>query len=181
MRDDAPQTMKNGTLISRINADFMAFFFLRVLPRSSASYFQNRASVITLLLALTLTVAACSGPAAVTSQQAPLTIQLSVDGTTQTFTTRAATVRQLLDENNIELGELDEVTPPPFTPLENDQTVTIVRVSESLEYGMVGVNTGLISTEVAPFGGVKQSGLGREGSHYGIEDYLELKYICLSI
>ncbi|MCA9928309.1 MAG: G5 domain-containing protein [Anaerolineales bacterium] len=133
MRDDAPQTMKNGTLISRINADFMAFFFLRVLPRSSASYFQNRASVITLLLALTLAVAACSGPAAVTSQQAPLTIQLSVDGTTQTFTTRAATVRQLLDENNIELGELDEVTPPPFTPLENDQTVTIVRVSESLE------------------------------------------------
>lgn len=44
---------------------------------------------------------------------------------------------------------------------------------------MVGVNTGLISTETAPFGGVKQSGLGREGSHYGIEDYLEMKYVCL--
>ena len=57
----------------------------------------------------------------------------------------------------------------------------ITRVQEGLEYGMVGVNTGLISTEVAPFGGVKQSGLGREGSHHGIEDYLEMKYICLSV
>ena len=55
------------------------------------------------------------------------------------------------------------------------------RIAEGLEYGMVGVNTGLISTEVAPFGGVKESGLGREGSHHGIEDYLELKYICMSI
>ncbi|NOR62464.1 MAG: succinate-semialdehyde dehydrogenase [Rhodobacteraceae bacterium] len=55
------------------------------------------------------------------------------------------------------------------------------RVAEALEYGMVGVNTGLISTEVAPFGGVKQSGLGREGSHHGIEDYLELKYICMEV
>ncbi|MGB5067631.1 MAG: aldehyde dehydrogenase family protein, partial [Albidovulum sp.] len=57
----------------------------------------------------------------------------------------------------------------------------ITRVQEALEYGMVGVNTGLISTEVAPFGGVKQSGLGREGSHHGTEDYMEMKYICLSI
>ena len=57
----------------------------------------------------------------------------------------------------------------------------ITRVQEALEYGMVGVNTGLISTEVAPFGGVKQSGLGREGSRHGIEDYLEMKYVCLSI
>jgi len=55
------------------------------------------------------------------------------------------------------------------------------RVSEALEYGMVGVNTGLISTEVAPFGGVKQSGLGREGSSHGCEDYLEMKYICMSV
>lgn len=53
------------------------------------------------------------------------------------------------------------------------------RVAEALEYGIVGVNTGLISTEVAPFGGVKQSGLGREGSKYGIEDYLEVKYVCM--
>ncbi|WOE31541.1 MULTISPECIES: NAD-dependent succinate-semialdehyde dehydrogenase [unclassified Acinetobacter] len=55
------------------------------------------------------------------------------------------------------------------------------RVGEALEYGMVGVNTGMISNEVAPFGGVKQSGLGREGSQYGIEDYLELKYLCVDI
>lgn len=55
------------------------------------------------------------------------------------------------------------------------------RVAEALEYGMVGINTGLISTEVAPFGGVKQSGLGREGSHHGVEDYLEIKYLCMSI
>ncbi|KAK8461613.1 hypothetical protein SEVIR_1G068400v4 [Setaria viridis] len=53
------------------------------------------------------------------------------------------------------------------------------RVSESLEYGLVGVNEGIISTEVAPFGGVKQSGLGREGSKYGVDEYLELKYICM--
>ena len=57
----------------------------------------------------------------------------------------------------------------------------ITRVQEQLEYGMVGVNTGLISNEMAPFGGVKQSGLGREGSHHGMDDYMELKYICLSI
>lgn len=55
------------------------------------------------------------------------------------------------------------------------------RVQEALEYGIVGVNTGIISTEVAPFGGIKQSGLGREGSHHGMDDYLELKYICTSI
>ncbi|WP_374730203.1 NAD-dependent succinate-semialdehyde dehydrogenase [Stappia sp.] len=53
------------------------------------------------------------------------------------------------------------------------------RVAEALETGMVGVNTGLISTELAPFGGVKQSGLGREGSKYGIDDFLEIKYVCL--
>ena len=57
----------------------------------------------------------------------------------------------------------------------------ITRVQEALEYGMVGVNTGLISTEVAPFGGIKQSGLGREGSRHGMEDYMEMKYICLSV
>ncbi|WCJ28638.1 Succinate-semialdehyde dehydrogenase mitochondrial [Euphorbia peplus] len=53
------------------------------------------------------------------------------------------------------------------------------RVTEALEYGLVGVNEGIISTEVAPFGGVKQSGLGREGSKYGMDDYVELKYVCL--
>ncbi len=55
------------------------------------------------------------------------------------------------------------------------------RVAEALEYGMVGVNTGLISNEVAPFGGVKQSGIGREGSKYGLEEYLEIKYLCVAV
>ncbi|GGZ06455.1 NADP-dependent succinate-semialdehyde dehydrogenase [Shewanella fodinae] len=55
------------------------------------------------------------------------------------------------------------------------------RVAEALEYGMVGINTGLISNEVAPFGGIKASGLGREGSKYGIDEYLEMKYLCMSV
>ena len=57
----------------------------------------------------------------------------------------------------------------------------ITRMQEGLEYGMVGVNSGLISNEVAPFGGIKQSGLGREGSHHGMDDFMELKYICHSV
>ena len=57
----------------------------------------------------------------------------------------------------------------------------VTKVAEALEYGMVGINTGLISTEVAPFGGVKQSGLGREGSHHGIDEFMEMKYLCVSV
>ena len=57
----------------------------------------------------------------------------------------------------------------------------VTKVAEALEYGIVGVNTGIISTEVAPFGGIKQSGLGREGSSHGMDDYMELKYICTSV
>jgi succinate-semialdehyde dehydrogenase/glutarate-semialdehyde dehydrogenase len=57
----------------------------------------------------------------------------------------------------------------------------IWRVAEAMEFGMVGVNTGVISNEVAPFGGIKQSGLGREGSSWGIDEYLEMKYICLGL
>ena len=53
------------------------------------------------------------------------------------------------------------------------------RVAESLEYGIVGVNTGIISTAAAPFGGMKQSGIGREGSHFGIDAYVEIKYVCV--
>jgi succinate-semialdehyde dehydrogenase/glutarate-semialdehyde dehydrogenase len=55
----------------------------------------------------------------------------------------------------------------------------IWRMAEALEYGMVGINTGLISTEAAPFGGMKESGIGREGSKYGIEEFLEVKYLCM--
>lgn len=57
----------------------------------------------------------------------------------------------------------------------------VYKVAEALEYGIVGVNTGIISTELAPFGGIKQSGLGREGSHHGIEEFLEMKYICMAV
>mgnify|MGYP001579267243 FL=1 len=52
-------------------------------------------------------------------------------------------------------------------------------MAEGVEYGIVGINTGIISTEVAPFGGMKESGLGREGSKYGIDDYLEIKYVLM--
>ena len=55
------------------------------------------------------------------------------------------------------------------------------RVAEALEAGIVGINTGLISTEVAPFGGIKQSGLGREGSRHGLDDFMEIKYLCIGI
>src|SRR3546814_17677628 len=55
------------------------------------------------------------------------------------------------------------------------------RVAEALECGIVGINTGLVSTEVAPFGGVKQSGVGREGPRHGLHDYTELKYVCIEI
>jgi Aldehyde dehydrogenase family len=55
----------------------------------------------------------------------------------------------------------------------------IWRVAEALEYGIVGINEGIISTEIAPFGGMKESGIGREGSKYGIEEFLEVKYLCM--
>ena len=58
---------------------------------------------------------------------------------------------------------------------------TIWQVAEELESGMVGINTGLVSTAEAPFGGIKQSGQGREGSRHGVEDYLEMKYLCIAI
>jgi len=57
----------------------------------------------------------------------------------------------------------------------------IFRVSEALEYGMVGVNTGLVATTVAPFGGVKESGIGREGSKYGLDEFMEVKYVCIGL
>lgn len=54
-------------------------------------------------------------------------------------------------------------------------------MAEALDYGMVGINTGILSTEVAPFGGVKQSGIGREGSRHGLDEYLEMKYLCIGL
>lgn len=61
----------------------------------------------------------------------------------------------------------------------SEDLATVTRVREQLQYGMIGVNTGVVSTEVAPFGGVKESGFGREGSKYGIEDYLSIKYSAI--
>ena len=55
----------------------------------------------------------------------------------------------------------------------------VYRVSEKLEFGIIGVNEGIISNEMAPFGGIKESGNGREGSKYGLDDYLEIKYVCV--
>ena len=70
------------------------------------------------------------------------------------------------------------VSPPTSTASDLGR---VWRVSEGLEYGIVGVNTGIISTEVAPFGGMKESGIGREGSKYGLDDWLEIKYVCLGV
>ena len=64
-------------------------------------------------------------------------------------------------------------------PSPDESARIISTLAEALEYGIVGINTGIISTEVAPFGGVKESGLGREGSKYGIEEFLEIKYLCI--
>jgi succinate-semialdehyde dehydrogenase/glutarate-semialdehyde dehydrogenase len=90
----------------------------------------------------------------------------------------------------------------PIIPFENDDEVValannsqfglasyfysrdigrIWKVAEALDYGIVGVNSGIVSNEVAPFGGVKQSGLGREGSAFGMDEYLELKYVCIAL
>lgn len=96
----------------------------------------------------------------------------------ETFGPVAPLFRFTLDEEVIELANR---TPFGLASYFYSRDIgRIWRVAEALEYGMVGVNTGTISTEVAPFGGIKQSGLGREGSHHGIDDYLEIKYVCLA-
>ena len=84
------------------------------------------------------------------------------------------------DAARLAAGDLLALSRPGFQVLFYD-TLEDFYLAEALEYGMVGINTGIISTEVAPFGGVKQSGLGREGSHHGIEEYMEMKYLCMSI
>lgn len=97
----------------------------------------------------------------------------------ETFGPLAALLRFEQDDEAIRLANDTEYGLAAYLYTQNLQR--IFRVSEALEYGMVGVNTGLISNEVAPFGGVKSSGLGREGSRYGIEDYLEIKYLNISL
>ena len=97
--------------------------------------------------------------------------------TEETFGPLAPLFRFKTDEEAIELANNTEFGLASY--FYSRDIGRIWRVAEGLESGMVGVNTGLISNEIAPFGGVKQSGLGREGSHYGLDDFLVIKYICL--
>jgi succinate-semialdehyde dehydrogenase / glutarate-semialdehyde dehydrogenase len=95
----------------------------------------------------------------------------------ETFGPVAPLIRFNSDEEVVELANRTEFGLASY--FYSSDIGRIWRVDEALEYGMVGVNTGLITTEVAPFGGVKQSGLGREGSKYGIDEYVEIKYVCM--
>jgi len=95
----------------------------------------------------------------------------------ETFGPVAPLIRFSSDDEVIELANRTEFGLASY--FYSRDVGRIFRAAEALEYGMVGVNTGLITTEVAPFGGVKQSGLGREGSRYGIDEYVEVKYICI--
>ncbi len=95
----------------------------------------------------------------------------------ETFGPVAPLIRFSSDEEVIELANRTEFGLASY--FYSRDVGRVFRVAEALEYGMVGVNTGLITTEVAPFGGVKQSGLGREGSKYGIDEYVESKYVCI--
>lgn len=97
----------------------------------------------------------------------------------ETFGPLAALFRFKTEDEVIQMANATEFGLAAY--LFSQNTARQWRVGEALEYGMVGINTGLISNEASPFGGIKQSGLGREGSQYGIEDYLELKYMCIDL
>ena len=99
-----------------------------------------------------------------------------VDCCEETFGPVAPLFRFETDEQAIEMANDTEFGLASY--FYSRDIARIWRAAEGLESGMVGINTGLISNEVAPFGGVKQSGLGREGSHYGIEEFVEIKYLC---
>ncbi len=97
----------------------------------------------------------------------------------ETFGPVAPLFRFQTDEEAVQLANATEFGLAAYSYSRDVRRV--FRVAEALQYGMVGVNTGLISTEVAPFGGVKESGFGREGSKYGIEEYLDIKYLCIGL
>ena len=97
----------------------------------------------------------------------------------ETFGPLAPVTRFETDEEAIALANASEFGLAAYIYVRD--IARLWRIAEAIESGIVGINTGLISTEVAPFGGIKSSGLGREGSRYGIEDYLELKYLCLAV
>ncbi len=103
--------------------------------------------------------------------------KIAMGGKEETFGPVAPLIRFKSDEEVVELANRTEFGLASY--FYSRDIGRIWRVAEALEYGMVGVNTGLITTEVAPFGGVKQSGLGREGSKYGIDEYVEVKYVCM--
>jgi succinate-semialdehyde dehydrogenase/glutarate-semialdehyde dehydrogenase len=94
----------------------------------------------------------------------------------ETFGPLAPLVKFTADEDAIRLANNTEFGLASY--FYSRDIARVWRVAEALESGIVGINEGIISTEVAPFGGVKESGLGREGSKYGIDDYLEIKYLC---
>jgi succinate-semialdehyde dehydrogenase/glutarate-semialdehyde dehydrogenase len=97
----------------------------------------------------------------------------------ETFGPLAPVMRFNRDEDAIALANASEFGLAAYFYARDLRRVW--RTAEEIEAGIVGVNTGIISTEVAPFGGIKSSGLGREGSRHGLDDYLELKYVCLSL
>ncbi len=97
----------------------------------------------------------------------------------ETFGPLAGVIRFRTEEEAIELANDSELGLASY--LYSRDIARVWRVAEAIEAGMVGINTGIVSTELAPFGGIKQSGLGREGSKYGLDDYMELKYLCLGI
>lgn len=97
----------------------------------------------------------------------------------ETFGPVAPLFRFQTDEEAVQLANATEFGLAAY--FYSQDVRRVFRVAEALQYGMVGVNTGLISTEVAPFGGVKESGFGREGSKYGIEEYLDIKYLCIGL
>ena len=99
--------------------------------------------------------------------------------TEETFGPLAPLIRFETEAEGVALANATEFGLAAYFYAQNNNRVW--RVMEGLEAGMVGVNTGLISTPEAPFGGIKTSGLGREGSKYGIEDFLELKYVCIAV
>ncbi|HOW77439.1 MAG TPA: NAD-dependent succinate-semialdehyde dehydrogenase [Candidatus Competibacteraceae bacterium] len=97
----------------------------------------------------------------------------------ETFGPVAPLFRFQTDEEAVQLANATEFGLAAYFYSQNVRRV--FRVAEALQYGMVGVNTGLISTEVAPFGGIKESGFGREGAKYGVEEYLDIKYLCIGL
>jgi len=97
----------------------------------------------------------------------------------ETFGPVAPLFRFQTDEEAVQLANATEFGLAAY--FYSQDVRRVFRVAEALQYGMVGVNTGLISTEVAPFGGVKESGFGREGSKYGIEEYVDIKYLCIGL